>query len=222
MLSTETQIFLQLLKELAQRVLHPAIVTEVYNDTCTVEVEDRQLTIEPGQDLLIFYEIRNEFMKQSAHVDGVMRGDTQEGDADDAPTCDDEQPLLVGLTPNGDPVSAESRQCYRVSTLIAELVADLGSEKNCPLIDVSATGFAVISTQSCAAGTVINACLHFNGKQYSGTACVQSIKDVGNGRYRYGLHSIEDKSSSGNLLKGQQQIGMAIQREQLRRMRGTA
>ena len=222
MLSKETQIFIQLPHELAQRILHPARVTDLSEGICTVEVEETQLKIEAGQDLLIYYEMRNEFMKQPASVDGVMRGDDESDGAEQAREADSDRPLLVGLTLRGEPLSAESRLAYRVSTLIAELVADLGSEKSCPLQDVSATVFSVMATKSHAVGAVVKATLYFNDKQFSGSAYVQSIKDVGHGRFRYGLHSVDDKQSTGDLLKGLQQISMAIQREQLRRLRGTA
>ena len=42
-------------------------------------------------------------MKQLAHVDGVMRGDTQKAEDDNSQHADDERLLLIGLTSDGDP-----------------------------------------------------------------------------------------------------------------------
>lgn len=39
-----------------------------------------------------------------------------------------------------EPVSAESRQCYRVSTVMNDLAVTFGGESNSPLRDVSVPG----------------------------------------------------------------------------------
>ncbi|MHC4770016.1 MAG: hypothetical protein ACYTEI_15105 [Planctomycetota bacterium] len=111
-----------------------------------------------------------------------------------------EPTLVVGFEVTGEIVSAENREWYRVSTGLANLTMDFGNENGCPLLDVSSVGFAV---------------------EYHGKARIQSIRELSGGRYRYGVHSIQDKASGGDLRKGQQLISASVEREQLRRLAGS-
>lgn len=220
MLGTDTGIFFRIPDGSNTRVLHPARIVEVSGETHTAEVEDPQISLEAGQELLVYYEMKREFVQQSAIIDVIMDGQPEGEQPEEA--SEDAARLLVAFRLNGEPVSAESRQAYRVSTVVANLFSMFGKEERCRLLDVSATGFSLESRQRFSVGDIIEGTLLFEDKEFTGLATVQSIKPLSGGRFRYGLHSVEDKTRPADLLKGQQKISMAIQREQMRRLRGTA
>ncbi len=141
-------------------------------------------------------------MKQPARLDAVGQ--------------DDPTPV-VGFQTTGEPVSAESRERFRVSTVMADLTAAVGAEAECKLLDVSTSGFAIEATQRYEVGQVVSVTLRYQGGEFSGKARVQSIRELDLGRIRYGLHAVEDRASGGELRKGQQYISAAVEREQLRR-----
>ena len=108
--------------------------------------------------------------------------------------------------------------------LAAETWAPLnrvGDETGCPLLDVSSVGISVEATGRYEIGQVVPGTLCHDGRQYRGEARIQSIRQLGGDRYRYGVHSIQDKTSGGDLRTGQQLISAALEREQLRRLVGT-
>ncbi|MHC4969996.1 MAG: hypothetical protein ACYTF4_15475, partial [Planctomycetota bacterium] len=67
-------------------------------------------------------------------------------------------------------------------------------------------------------GQVVSVTLRYEGGEYSGQARIQSVRQLDESRIRYGLHAIDDRTSGGDLRKGQQHISAAIEREQLRRL----
>lgn len=206
MLAPGFDMFIQLPREDDQRVLNPGTIQEVADGRYTATFNDADLAAEAGQEVIVYFHRGNEFMQQSARIDAVM------------PT--EEQTIIVFETV-GEPVSCESRQCFRASTVMAGLTARLGDEDNCQLLDVSATGFAVMAAATHHVGNVLEAELHHDGKNYRGTATVQSVRAMDHDRIRYGLHVVADKNSGGTLQKGCQHIAMAVQREQARRLSGT-
>ncbi|MHC4428161.1 MAG: hypothetical protein ACYS0D_06100 [Planctomycetota bacterium] len=206
MIASETKIFLHLPGESRKPILHPATVKEPGEHGQTAELEESDVALEAGQDIFVFYEIERKFVKQAARIDAVMQTD---------PT------LIVGFQITGEIVAAESREWFRVSTGTASLTMDFGDESGCPLLDVSSVGFAVEASERYEIGQVVPATLRHESKEYHGQARIQSIRELGDDRYRYGVHSIEDKASRGDLRKGQQLISAALEREQLRRLSGT-
>jgi len=206
MLASETKIFLNLPSESTKTILHPATVKEPGEHGHTAELEEPDVTLEAGQDIFVYYELKRKFVKQAARIDAVMQTD---------PT------LVVGFEVTGEIVSAENREWYRVSTGLANLTMDFGDENGCPLLDVSSVGFAVKATERYEIGQLVPATLRHEGRPYSGKARIQSIREMGGDRYRHGVHSIEDKASGGDLRKGQQLISASVEREQLRRLAGS-
>ncbi|MHC5005765.1 MAG: hypothetical protein ACYTGF_00220 [Planctomycetota bacterium] len=206
MLASETKIFLHLPSESTKTILHPATVKEPGEHGHTAELEEPDVALEAGQDIFVFYELKRKFVKQAARIDAIMQTD---------PT------LVVGFEVTGEIVSAENREWYRVSTGLVSLTMDFGDESGCPLLDVSSVGLAVEATKRYEIGHLVPATLHHGGRQYSGTARIQSIRELGGDRYRYGVHSVQDKASGGDLRKGQQLISASLEREQLRRLAGS-
>ena len=189
-----------------QRILHPAKVLGCYKGgVYTAEVEDPALALKDGLEILLYFERNREFMQQSARIDSIEESDTQP---------------VITLTTTGDPVSAESRQCYRTSTVMIELTAEVGSERGCRVLDVSSTGFAVVASQRYSVGKILDATIGYEGKSYNGKLSVQSVRELSPGRIRYGLHCTEAKKTPGNLAQGLQQMSIQIQRAQLRRLAG--
>lgn len=206
MLAPETKMFLNFPNESKKLILHPGTVKEAGERGYTAELEESDLSVEAGQDVFVYYELKRKFVKQAARIDAVMQT---------APA------LTVGFQVTGETVSAESREWFRVSTAMADLTADFGSESNCRLLDVSSVGFAVESAARHEIGHTVPATLHFQGKHFTGKARIQSIRELDGGRFRYGVHSLEDKAFGSDLRKGQQQISAAVEREQLRRLAGS-
>ncbi len=198
MLVPETKMFLEFPNESKKLILHPGTAKEA---SYIAEFEESDLSVEAGQDVFVYYELYRKFVKQAARIEAVRQT---------APA------LTIGFQLTGDTVSAESRECFRVSTALTNLTADFGSDSNCRLLDVSIIGFAVEATERYEIGHTLPATLHFQGKHFTGKTRIQSIRELDGGRFRYGVHSLADKSSGGDLSEGQQQISTAVKREQLR------
>ncbi len=204
MLSMDGGFFVQIPNG-SKRILHPATIVGTEDETHTAELEETDLPVADGQDILIFYEKKREFTQQAAHIQKVV---------------DDETKLIIEFETTGEPVSAESRQYYRVSAVMTGLTATLGSENACPLLDVSRTGFSVVARQTYDLGSFVNAVLRYDNHQYRDRVCVQSIRDLSRGRIRYGLHCVNKNRHAGGTPKGLHQISVSLEREQLRRVAG--
>ncbi len=197
-----SDFFVQLPSESNARILHGGTVAGVEDGVVRFKANDR-LELEPGQDIRIYFERQREFMQQPATIEAVL---------DEGGSC------IFAIRPEGEPVSAENRQCYRVSTIFANLSIELAGE-TCSLTDVSVQGFSLISTKPYKQGQTLPIRLLHEGKVYEGNAQVQSIKDLG-GKTRYGLLCAGKASGPASLPKGLQQVSMSIQRMQLRRRAG--
>ena len=205
MLTIDSDFFIRLSAESNERILHPAKVTSRENDIyMTARVEEAELPLAEDQDVLIYYENDREFMQQPAHILAVSA---------------DEPGLVIQISTTGDPVSAESRQYYRASAVMSGLTVEFGAERDCPLLDVSCTGFAVAAREEYEIGSLVDAVLRFEGKEYLGTVCVQSKRELTKGRTRYGLFCF-DCQESGDMPGGLHRMNVSLQRQQLSRLAG--
>lgn len=229
MVAIGNAIFLQLPGSSERPVLHPGKVLGLHRETCTVAVEAEDLRIAEGQDVLVYFEKDREFLKQAARIDSAEPGCPDDDDESCTGTrsardmIDDvaASGLIVVFTVMGEPVSAERRETYRVSTVMMNLTTSFGKEAACPILDVSATGFALISTVRYELANMTDATITVDDKTYTGKVSVQSVRDLGRGRFRYGLHGIDEDRSTGALSKGLHRMSVKAQREQLRRLSGT-
>ncbi|MEE9129216.1 MAG: PilZ domain-containing protein [Phycisphaerales bacterium] len=205
MLSTTpgTGCFVQVPDKSSQRILQSAVVQACTDNTYTAELQDDAARLESGQDIFVYYEFRNEFTRQPARIHVIA--DTPSG-------------CTFSFQFTGDAVSAERRQCYRVSTVMAAVTATFGGEENCQVGDVSATGFAVIAAKQYKAADIVTATVRFESEMFSGQGRIESIRELEVGRIRYGLHCVDGKSTDETLLKGLQRISAAVQRQHLRRL----
>ena len=206
MLNIDTELFVRIPQDFEQRILHPAKVTAIENDLYSFEFEESDLDLQPKEKIAVYYEIAQEFLQQTARIEMV------------SPNPEAAAGPIIGVSITGKPVPAESRHCFRVSTALGNLEADIATEQRCKLMDVSLTGFAVAADGAYGIGNVINAVLRHEGKRYKGRVCVQSIKALRTGKVRYGFYCIDNHGPSGNLPQGLQKIHTAMQREQLRRL----
>jgi hypothetical protein len=210
MMTRQEGLFIQLASDSNQRVLLPAVLIEQTDESWTVQFESEAPSVEAEQSILVYREIQQEFMQQAAQVIAVQDGEASEG------------PCTFAFRFTGEPVSAESRQCYRVSALMSNLHATLHGDDHCPLVDVSNTGFAVISSHQYSLGETLKTELWYEEDSFPGLACVQSVMKLGAGRYRYGFHALTDKRARCELQRGLQFISTEVQRQQLRRRTGAA
>lgn len=208
MIRPEMKVFIQFPDETVRRVLHPGEAIDVVEGV-VVRPEPGVPPIDGGDELLIYYELDREFVKQAARVFEVIENPE---DPQSQPTIKFE---LIG-----GPVSAESRQCYRVLTALCNLEADVGENQDCQLVDASITGFGVIARPGLKTGSNLPVTLNYDDRTYSGSACLQSIKVLDNNRTRYGFSSNDSEESE--LANGLRAISLGVQRQQLRRLSGAA
>jgi hypothetical protein len=199
-------LYVQIPDESEQRLLYPAKIVGVRGNVYTAEVEEEDLALEDGKQIIIYYENRREFVQQVARIDTVIRTELK---------------AVLGFETTSKPVSAERRQCYRISTVISNLTAKLDSEDACPLLNISATGFSVIAAGGYRLGSVVQATLRYDDQEYTGDVCIVSMRELNKGRIRYGLYGLDDKKHGGNIQKGLQHMSTAVQRQQLRRLVGS-
>ena len=187
------------------RKLHTGMVLSFEEGIYQAEFEEPDLLsqawqLEEGHEILLYYHHERRFLKQPARVEGFTEG---------APNP------LIRFEPTGAPVNANQRSCFRVSVAFKNLTAHVGPEKRCALQDVSESGFAVISRKRHAIGHVAGVTLPYGKQVFSGGACIQSIKELRDGGWRYGFYCVDKEISAGSLPRGLRAISQDIQREHM-------
>jgi len=206
MLKVEDKIFFRLPKEdrPKRRVLRPATVCAYENPTLTLRLEEPCAGAEPGVEAMVHFEARRKFMQQLARV---LRKESA-------------QPLMLVIQLLAEPISSESRQCYRVSCLGENIRATVDEEAGCEVVDLSATGLAFYSRRDCALGSQVHISLSYAGKTYEGSVTIMSSRRMTPKTIRYGVLCTEREG--GALAKSLAAINLAIQGEQQRRLAGQA
>ncbi len=206
MLSVESGFWLHIPGESKDRILRPAKILGLIDDNCTAKLEEEGIHIQEETDVFVYYEDKSVFTQQAAHVTTV----------DNEGLCP-----VIEFSLTGDPVSVESRQAFRVSAAATNLTATLGEQGGCRLLDVSCSGFSAVASDVYNIASVLDVTLRHEGKEYSGKASIQSIRELSPGSIRYGLHCAEGKAAQPKLLEALRLLTLALQREQLRRLAGT-
>lgn len=213
MLLIGQNVFVSFVGGSTTRVLHPVRITDRTDEVITIKyAEPDGLPAERSETVTVFFDGRKGFMQQPGEI---VPPDPEEGDTDGVPS---EPVVAVRLL--GEPVSAESRECYRVSTVLADYHANFGRLGTCKLVDVSATGFGFLSTERLMLGETLEIEFTVGGKTIKGSGIIQSLKEVRNG-FRYGMVCVLDGGASGMAL-ALQQLTVDAQRTQLRRLSGAA
>lgn len=200
----DVPLFLQLPEERQKRILHPGTVTRLDLPRCGAIFDNGSLPLGGDQAVRLFFDQRRQFVQQAAVIEALAT---------------EECPSITFLL-HGEPVSAESRQHYRVSTIGTGLSAAVGPDAACELQDVSATGFAVISRTALASAQVLPVELTFEGSTYGGQVQVQSTRALAHGRFRHGLHCIVDRKARHAVSGILPRLNMSAQRAQMRRLSG--
>lgn len=197
----DDKVFFRLPKEDrgSQRVLRPATVVGVDDTGCRIQLE-QAADVGAASDGFLHFEERRKFLQQSVRVVAVDAG----------------RPRVLALQIQGTPVSAESRQAYRVSCLGANIKAVIADEPGCDIVDLSVTGFAFYARSQFEVGQRVRAVIPYDGREYRGYATIQSVRLLGAKIIRYGVHSSD--GAGDNLTKSLAAISLAVQSEQLRRL----
>jgi len=207
MLDLVKPVFLQLTNDSDERVLHPCKISkiiDVKDDTYVCEfAQEEELLLEEDMAALIYFEDARKFMQQCVRICTVTKA---------------ESVFRITIETTSNPVSVESRECYRVSTVMLELTVTVATEEDCPLLDVSASGMSVTTTTPLKLGIQIPVKLSYGGREYAGEVIVQSTCEGDTGRIRHGFHCIEDPSRGGDLQQGLQLVSASIQRQLIKSM----
>ncbi len=156
-----------------------------------------------GQNIMLFFNGPDGFMQQPGRI-----VEPQEGG----------RSFLCETT--GDAVSGESRQFFRVCTVLVDYRAGVGEEDSCKIVDVSSMGLAVVSCRELSIGDCVPVSFPLGQKSFKGECIVQSVRETRDG-WRYGLLCINGQGS-GNLDEGLHKLTMDAQRTQLKRLSGAA
>ena len=135
MLESGTDVFLSVPDEFGNTSLRPARIVQRKDRELTVELRDSFL-LPKNKEVYLYFEENRAFVTQRAQMEAVELGVI----------------TIVDLELQGEPVSAESRQCYRVLTLNADLSVQIGHEEGCQLLDISMIGFSAIATEKVQRG----------------------------------------------------------------------
>jgi len=202
MLSVGNAVHLLIPSPSKRRVLHPGKVIESNATSFVAEFEE---TINPAvdSDVNAYCEVRGKFFQQGAVVSEIRTSD----------------PCVIAFRRGGEPVSAESRQTYRVSLVTAEFVVDVDKEPGCQVLDISPEGFAAITKRKLNLGSVVKIRIAGEGHTFEASARVQTVQERGAGKFRYGFLVPESHVVAR---KKMQQISMEMQRLHLKRLRGAA
>jgi hypothetical protein len=202
MLCVGNPVFLLIPSPSKKRILHPGEVIESSSTSFVARFFD---PIAPAvdSDVNAFCEVNGKFFQQGAVVVELREGPGN----------------IIAFRRNGEPVSAEARQTYRVSVLNADFSAKVGKRGACPVLDISPEGFAAILSERLNLGSVVEIQLMADGKCVSTPARVQTVKEKSEKEFRYGFLVPRANIAAR---KAFQTISAEMQRLQLKRLRGAA
>jgi hypothetical protein len=165
---------------------------------------DAAINAPVGSTLVAYYHDRNRFMKQPGEVMAVRLADGQQ---------------VIACKWTGENASAELRQTFRVRVGHMGMIAKVDAEKKCAVLDVSASGLAIIAKASYKVGELVRITFTHEGRELIGMARIQGRRQAEEGAYRYGLHIPEKKSEMRSVLE---RLSANIQRAQIKASRESA
>ncbi|MEN0066261.1 MAG: PilZ domain-containing protein [Myxococcota bacterium] len=200
-------MFIQVPDVTPTRVLHACQQLEPVDgklQLCTTESFE---SVSTDSTLLLYFEERQTFMQQPARVRALEPGPDEVG-------------TLLTLERLGEAINAEQRQVYRVSCVNVPIHASMDRESDCPVVDVSATGFGVRCKSKFSTGQLVTAVLSWDGEGLKGTVAIVSERSLTDGMNRYGVRCVDSGNNTRgmNLKRSLTRISLAVQREQMRRV----
>lgn len=157
------------------------------------------VSAEAGMPTVIFHHMDNRFFTQQGTVESIYRATPNE--------------TLVTIKCDSEPQPTENRENFRAVTAGRDLVANIGREGDCEVVNVSAQGLAVIMSNPPEVGRSQEISIQVQGKLARGRGVLRNAKFLSSQRYRCGFE-VQDKELADALNR----LCMAIQREQLRRL----
>ncbi len=192
MLFVGSALYLQFRPDDHHRNLQPAQVTALEGRRVTARFLRPPTERPQAGECWVYFEYAFEFMKQMVSVVSML------DDPDTLPT------ILLDL--DNDAISAECRHHQRIPMMYAKRTAAFGPEDHCSLLDVSQSGYAVEARQHYKLGHVVIGTIRHRDLFFSGPAIVQSVQELPNGRYRYGMRCIPGRAGEHELGSGLRRI----------------
>lgn len=181
--------------------LYAARVVAWSENLVTAGFTEDEPPVAPGQQAWLCYQWDGQFLRRAARVDAVMDGSDH---------------LTLGLQLVSDTVRADRRESSRVSTAILGIGMEVEGETGCPLLDVSANGFAVVASVVLEPGQTADVSMLFAGKRYSGQVRVRSAREITPGHYRYGMYCLVNRIAGGDLSVGLRRVRDSVLRHRTR------
>jgi hypothetical protein len=124
---------------------------------------------------------------------------------------EDEDGTRLKLEPIGhEPQLKDMRSSERIPTIHETMLARIGRESDCVVLDISTSGVAIMGGGHYSRGEVVEFEMWVRDTQYLGTVTICSTIEVRPGRFRYGLKCNED--AEGQNLRGSlPQLWVALQ-----------
>jgi len=188
-----------------QRSLRPGLVIRADEETCEILLSEpiEIKGLEESPDGYVHFDKDRKFVQQSVRITRV----------------ENETSPLFAVQFQGTPVSAELRQCYRVTCIGSNIKIAVGTEIDCELVDLSATGIAFYSRKEYRVGQLLKLMLVYQGTVYNGHGTIQSTRRMQPKTWRYGVHCTD--RGQDTLARSLASINFAIQAEQRRRLSRT-
>lgn len=202
MLKPGDKLFIQFSAESEERKFRRALVLEGKNNGVAATIDDDSVRVARDDEVLLFFNRESEFVQQTARVTHVE---------------DLGSMLLAEFEATSDPISAENRADFRITTITANAQAVLGSGGACPVRDASVTGFAVISPAEHSIGSLLDVDFYFQDEHFAGRVSVQSCRAMSSKLTRYGLRCLDLSREGGSLASGLTTLTLEAQRAQLAR-----
>jgi hypothetical protein len=205
---TDGSFFVQISGTSPEPPLHLACGTsrEEGEYTLLFQVE-RELDLKPGQKMYVYHFLNYRFVKHFARITACSRE-----------VCPAGSRYSVTVSLVGEPLPAENRRSYRVSTCAADLMVQVGDSDLCPLMDVSTGGLSFASENSYDIGSEVPVTLWFDGRMFVGRCRIQNRREFERGQHRYGVYCTDVRHAVGSLAEGLQYMSVLLQREQLSRL----
>ena len=181
----------------ATDALRRGVVAAASPSSWTVELED-PFEVDPGQQLLVFYDDLRMFVQRSVRVAGVEHA---------TPEC------RLELQAAGQPVRAERRAVARICAAGSDLLASLAGSDFCTVLELSPRGFAVLGSFDLEVGAEVEAVLLHGRDDLGGRVCVRDVRKLEDGQRRYGVVCVD-----GLLKFALASVNLAVQRDHLRRL----
>jgi hypothetical protein len=187
------------------RVLYPGLITSIDQDRWTIEFENSEIQLTVGEERLVYYRAIKKFVQRLVRIE------------EHSETI---SPLRVAMKFIGDVVSVDTRHEYRVSAIDAGLSVALGGVEAYTVQDISMSGVGLISDRKHSIGDTLDMTIRFEEGEFSGPVVVQGIRELDDGRVRYGLRGLFAAGDGSPLRSGLTRTTLAVHRQHLRRSSG--